>query len=157
MAEDYGAEAPTREDAASPTRPGARLPLGQQKSETRLRVPASSQSFAALDLGTNNCRMLVARPRSGENGAGEFQVVDSFSRITRLGEGLSANGRLSKGAMDRTVEALKKCAEKMERRNVTASRQVATEACRRAANCSEFLDRVRRETGLEFDIITAHE
>jgi exopolyphosphatase/guanosine-5'-triphosphate,3'-diphosphate pyrophosphatase len=120
--------------------------------------------FAALDLGTNNCRMLVARPVAAAGcpgadtaGAGDFRVIDSFSRITRLGEGLSRSGALSADAMERTVEALKRCAEKMERRRVTASRQVATEACRRAANCDVFLDRVARETGLTLEIISPHE
>ncbi len=122
----------------------------------------SAPVFAAIDLGTNNCRMLVARPTPCENGPsetvrGEFRVIDSFSRITRLGEGISASGRLAAGAMDRTIEALKCCADKMQRRRVSASRQVATEACRRAVNCSEFLDRVTRETGLALEIITAHE
>ena len=110
-------------------------------------------AFAALDLGTNNCRMLVAR----RDGGADFKVIDSFSRITRLGEGVSATGRLSAQAMDRTIDALKRCAEKMDRRRVSASRQVATEACRRAANCGEFLDRVTRETGLNLEIISAHE
>ncbi len=118
--------------------------------------------FAAIDLGTNNCRMLVARPSLYEGGPSdavrtEFRVIDSFSRITRLGEGVSGSGRLSDDAMDRTIDALKCCAEKMERRRVSASRQVATEACRRAANCGEFLDRVTRETGLSLEIISAHE
>jgi len=128
---------------------------------------ASSQVFAAIDLGTNNCRMLVARPNVVEAGRGEgvrgegvrteFRVIDSFSRITRLGEGVSGTGRLSDDAMDRTIDALKCCADKMERRRVNASRQVATEACRRAVNCSDFLDRVTRETGLSLEIISAHE
>ena len=118
--------------------------------------------FAALDLGTNNCRMLVARPDARPLGAAaepgvEFRVIDSFSRITRLGEGVSATGRLSDQAMDRTIDALKRCAEKMERRRVTASRQVATEACRRAVNCEQFLDRVARETGIHLEIISPHE
>lgn len=117
--------------------------------------------FAALDLGTNNCRMLVARaePRRADNGdpGTDFRVIDSFSRITRLGEGVSATGRLSDQAMDRTIDALKRCAEKMDRRRVSASRHVATEACRRAANCGEFLDRVARETGLSLEIISPHE
>ena len=111
--------------------------------------------FAAIDLGTNNCRMLVARP--DDDAIGSFRVIDSFSRVTRLGEGVSGSGRLSPEAMDRTIEALKRCAEKMERRHVIASRQVATEACRRAANCGEFLARVTQETGLSLEIISAHE
>lgn len=120
--------------------------------------------FAALDLGTNNCRMLVARAETHRSSPGiapssgpEFRVIDSFSRITRLGEGVSATGRLSDQAMDRTIDALKRCAEKMDRRRVSASRHVATEACRRAANCAEFLDRITRETGLNLEIISPHE
>lgn len=108
--------------------------------------------LAAVDLGTNNCRMLVAHPDEQD-----FAVVDSFSRITRLGEGLSASGRLSDAAMDRTIEALKCCADKMDRCGVTLSRHVATEACRRAENCDGFVDRVQDETGIALEIITADE
>jgi len=136
------------------------------------REASPSATYAALDLGTNNCRMLVARPYVAEPCpmscsddsamtatpiAGEFRVIDSFSRITRLGEGLSRSGALSQEAMDRTVDALKRCAEKMERRRVTASRHVATEACRRAVNCDEFLERVSRDTGIALEIISANE
>jgi exopolyphosphatase / guanosine-5'-triphosphate,3'-diphosphate pyrophosphatase len=112
----------------------------------------SRRTFAALDLGTNNCRMLIARPDNEG-----FFVVDAFSRIVRLGEGLGASGRLSDAAMDRAVAALGICADKLIRRNVDLSRSVATEACRRAANGAEFADRVRRETGIKLDIITAEE
>lgn len=108
--------------------------------------------YAALDLGTNNCRMLVSRSVSRG-----FRVVDAFSRVTRLGEGLVVSGRLSEQAMSRTVEALKACVDKMTRNHVTRTRLVATEACRRAANCAHFVERVRDETGLALDIITAHE
>jgi exopolyphosphatase/guanosine-5'-triphosphate,3'-diphosphate pyrophosphatase len=110
--------------------------------------------YAALDLGTNNCRMLIARPDEVPEG---FRVIDSFSRITRLGEGLTASGRLSSVAQARTVDALKRCAEKMDRRGVVASRHVATEACRRAVNRPEFLDLVRTETGIELECISADE
>lgn len=112
----------------------------------------AQEVFAALDLGTNNCRMLVARPNGGD-----FYVLDSFSRVTRLGEGLSRSGQLSHDAMERTVEALKRCADKMQRRNVNVSRHVATEACRRASNCEDFLARVKRESGLDLEIISAQE
>jgi exopolyphosphatase/guanosine-5'-triphosphate,3'-diphosphate pyrophosphatase len=108
--------------------------------------------FAALDLGTNNCRLLIAR----QQGDG-FAVVDAFSRIVRLGEGLAASGRLSDAAIERTISALTVCADKLRRRNVTLSRAVATEACRRAANGPEFIDRVHRETGIRLDIIPARE
>jgi exopolyphosphatase/guanosine-5'-triphosphate,3'-diphosphate pyrophosphatase len=108
--------------------------------------------LAAVDLGTNNCRMLVAHPQEQD-----FEVVDSFSRITRLGEGLSGTGVLSEAAMQRTIEALQCCVRKMEKCGVTTSRHVATEACRRADNCDEFLDCVEQQTGLELEIISADE
>ncbi|HEY1798658.1 MAG TPA: Ppx/GppA phosphatase family protein [Stellaceae bacterium] len=109
-------------------------------------------NYAALDLGTNNCRLLIARP-----GAGGFRVVDAFSRIVRLGEGLAATGRLSEAAMGRTLEALKICADKIEHRHATCGRFVATEACRRAANCDEFIARARDATGIELEIISTAE
>ncbi len=108
--------------------------------------------FAALDLGTNNCRLLVAAPA-----AGGFKVLDAFSRIVRLGEGLERNGALTEAAIDRTLDALRVCAAKMARKRVLHARNVATEACRRAANCKQFLERVRAETGLEFEIISPEE
>ena len=105
--------------------------------------------YAALDLGTNNCRLLIARPSPDG-----FVVVDAFSRIVRLGEGLAASGRLSDAAMDRAVAALSVCADKLCRRHVSLVRSVATEACRRAANGRDFIDRVHRETGIALEIIS---
>jgi exopolyphosphatase/guanosine-5'-triphosphate,3'-diphosphate pyrophosphatase len=109
-------------------------------------------AFAALDLGTNNCRMLVGAP-SGDG----FRVLDSFSRIVRLGEGLHRTGRLSAEAMARTMEALHTCAARLARRRVRSVRAIATEACRRAVNGQEFLGAVRRETGLEIAVISPRE
>jgi exopolyphosphatase / guanosine-5'-triphosphate,3'-diphosphate pyrophosphatase len=108
--------------------------------------------YAALDLGTNNCRLLIARPA----GPG-FRVVDAFSRIVRLGEGLAATGSLSEEAMSRALHALKVCADKIAVRKVAAGRYVATEACRQAANCDVFLARVREEVGLDIEIIPSTE
>lgn len=105
--------------------------------------------YAALDLGTNNCRLLFARP-SGHG----IRVVEAFSRIVRLGEGITRSNRLSEQAIRRTIEALKICAERMAARNVERSRLIATEACRTAMNGPEFLDRVKRETGLTLEIVT---
>jgi exopolyphosphatase/guanosine-5'-triphosphate,3'-diphosphate pyrophosphatase len=119
-------------------------------------APMSAPHFAALDLGTNNCRLLVARP-APTGSSGGFRVVDAFSRIVRLGEGLEATGSLSEAAMDRTLEALKVCAAKIALRRVAAIRSVATEACRRAANCGTFLQRVREEVGIELEIISTAE
>lgn len=105
--------------------------------------------YAALDLGTNNCRLLVARPsRRG------FKVIDAFSRIIRLGEGVTATGRLSEAAMTRTAAALQICAAKVSRHQVTRKRLVATEACRVAANGAEFLARINHETGLGIEILS---
>ncbi len=109
----------------------------------------SARVYAALDLGTNNCRLLVARPsRRG------FMVVDAFSRIIRLGEGVTASGQLGDAAMSRTWDALKVCAAKMRRHSVARSRLVATEACRIARNGPEFLDRIDRELGLSIEILS---
>ncbi|MER8695899.1 Ppx/GppA family phosphatase [Mesorhizobium opportunistum] len=105
--------------------------------------------FAALDLGTNNCRLLVAVPTRH----GQFRVIDAFSRIVRLGEGLTANGRLGQPAMDRAVEALKVCGDKLRGRKIRKARLIATEACRSAENGVEFLERVEREAGLKLEII----
>jgi exopolyphosphatase/guanosine-5'-triphosphate,3'-diphosphate pyrophosphatase len=108
--------------------------------------------YGALDLGTNNCRLLIARPSDGG-----FTVLDAFSRIVRLGEGLSTSGKLTQGSMDRSVEALGICADKLRRRHVTLSRSVATEALRRAVNGREFAERVKRETGIALEIISPQE
>jgi len=109
-------------------------------------------AYAALDLGTNNCRLLIARA-----GGDDFTVVDAFSRVVRLGEGLTATGRMSDEAMDRAVEALSVCAEKLKKRNVVLARSVATEACRQAVNGAQFIERVKRETGIHLDIISPKE
>ncbi len=111
-----------------------------------------ARHYAALDLGTNNCRLLIARPQ----GSG-FAVVDAFSRIVRLGEGLATTGRLSDAAIDRTLAALRVCADKLKRRRVALARSVATEACRRATNGADFIKRAYAETGIALDIITAEE
>ncbi len=113
---------------------------------------AATPTFAALDLGTNNCRMLVAAPaRDG------FRVLDSFSRIVRLGEGLHRTGELSPDGMERALAALQACAERLNRRPVRRLRAVATEACRRAANGPAFLARVKHETGLDIGVISTRE
>ena len=109
-------------------------------------------AFAALDLGTNNCRLLIGAP-TGEG----FRVLDSYSRIVRLGEGLQNSGMLSEVAMDRTLGALHACAARLARRPVRGIRAIATEACRRAHNGPAFLSRVQAETGLTFNIISTRE
>ena len=126
--------------------------LGWPLDSTLRPTPFHRQAFAAIDLGTNNCRLLIARP-AGDH----FTVIDAFSRVVRLGEGLAQSGRLSEAAMERTLGALKVCADKLQRRNVHLARSVATEACRRAENGAEFIDQVARETGILLDIISAKE
>ena len=121
----------------------------ESKNDTGAPRAQAPSIYAALDLGTNNCRLLIAKPsRRG------FLVIDAFSRIIRLGEGVLSSGRLSPTAMNRTLDALKVCAEKMKRRGVTRSRLIATEACRIAANSGEFIDAVERQTGLRIEIVT---
>ncbi|PBC23643.1 MULTISPECIES: Ppx/GppA phosphatase family protein [unclassified Mesorhizobium] len=130
--------------AVSPTAPAPRPEQGTRRPPVH-ELPV----FAALDLGTNNCRLLVAVPTRH----GQFRVIDAFSRIVRLGEGLTANGRLGQPAMDRAVEALKICGDKLRGRKIRKARLIATEACRSAENGVEFLERVEREAGLKLEII----
>jgi len=139
---DRSARKPYRQ--AQPARPA---PIRPQKGRW-----SDAQAFAALDLGTNNCRLLIARPQG--NG---FTVIDAFSRIVRLGEGLATTGRLSDAAIERTIAALRVCADKLKRRNVTLARSVATEACRRASNGEAFIARALAETGIHLDIISAED
>ena len=132
---DKPAQAPAVDGPSSPVVAPARSNI-----EPRRGGSSEPPAYAALDLGTNNCRLLVARPsRRG------FKVIDAFSRIIRLGEGVTASGRLNDSAMTRTIQALQICATKIRRHKVARSRLVATEACRIASNGTEFLQRVERE------------
>lgn len=131
------------------------LPKGKarpvESSGTRKKAEPAPL-YAALDLGTNSCRMLIAHPRGKQ-----FQVVDSFSKTVQLGVGLESSGRLSRASMGRTVQALRVCQKKLETHGVRRMRLVATEACRRASNSREFMRTIRRETGLSLEIIAAEE
>ncbi|MGB5869540.1 MAG: Ppx/GppA phosphatase family protein [Albidovulum sp.] len=136
----------------APRRPGGASvfpisvePLGAAK-------PDPAQLYAALDLGTNSCRMLIAQPKGSQ-----FHVVDSFSKVVQLGHGLEASGRLNRSSMMRTVQALHICRKKIEQHGVKRMRLVATEACRRAVNAQEFLRMVVRETELPLEIIEPEE
>ena len=128
---------------------GEKLRISQTRSVGQTTI---GPLYAALDLGTNNCRLLLARP----TGTG-FRVIEAFSRITRLGEGLSASGLLSEPAIERTIAALKICAQRLDRHGAGRLRAVATEACRQATNCQDFLTRVDEETGIALEIIPAEE
>ncbi len=114
--------------------------------------PDPAELYAALDLGTNSCRMLVAQPKGNQ-----FHVVDSFSKSVQLGTGLERSGRLSRSSMARTVQALKICKRKLEKHDVGRMRLVATEACRRASNGPQFMATIRAETGLTLEIIEPEE
>jgi exopolyphosphatase/guanosine-5'-triphosphate,3'-diphosphate pyrophosphatase len=143
------------EAAQPPKTDAASAPPAPLVARSSRRVDGSQEpqeKFAALDLGTNNCRLLIASPR----GRG-FRIFDAFSRIVRLGEGVSTTGALSEDAMARTLEALKVCADKIARRGVVRTRCIATQACRAASNGQAFLERAERETGLKFEIITPAE
>ena len=121
-------------------RPSAARALGHTRSP--------QDTYAALDLGTNNCRLLIARPAYEG-----FRIIDAFSRIVRLGEGLSRSGALCEEAINRTIAALHVCRDKMDARRVTRARLIATEACRAASNGESFVERVSRETGLGLEIV----
>lgn len=138
--------------AKSPPKGSKRNPSGgtrrTQQRQSGARRKAKSNLYAALDLGTNNCRLLIVRPTE----AG-FRVLDGFSRIVRLGEGLSQTRRLSEAAMERTIEALKICQAKLSQHEGVRARIIATEACRSAENSAAFLARVKREVGFEFEVV----
>src|SRR5437660_8533387 len=136
---------PARERAPQQRpRSGRRSPYSYPRHDGAQVLP----TYAALDLGTNNCRLLVARP-TGDS----FRVVDAFSRIIRLGEGVSTSGRISDAAIARAVSALAICRDKMRNRSVTRARLIATEACRSAENGAEFREQVRRDVGLDLEIV----
>jgi exopolyphosphatase/guanosine-5'-triphosphate,3'-diphosphate pyrophosphatase len=105
--------------------------------------------IAAIDLGTTSCRLLVARPEGTS-----FRVIDSFSRVVRLGEGIQTHNRLQPGAINRTFEALKICRDKISKNYVNKMRAVTTEACRRAENSAELLDCARRDLNINIEVIT---
>jgi exopolyphosphatase / guanosine-5'-triphosphate,3'-diphosphate pyrophosphatase len=132
---------------------GATRPATRRHSSRGDGAARGSDILAALDLGTNNCRLLVARPAE----QGGFRVIDAFSRIVRLGEGVGASGQLADAAIERTLDALRICGSKIRRRRVTRFRAVATEACRRARNGPEFLARVAQETGISLEVISSSE
>jgi len=128
------------------------LPREPGPAPALARAEASGAAYAALDLGTNNCRLLIASPSQ----AG-FRVLDSFSRIVRLGEGLGNSGLLSSASMDRALAALAACAEKLSRRPLRGFDAVATEACRQARNGPDFIARVEAEIGIRLRIISGRE
>src|SRR5262244_311392 len=132
--------------------PRRRTPWGRRPPYGQLRPNGDGGqrgTYAALDLGTNNCRLLIARPTSDG-----FRVVDAFSRIIRLGEGVSASGRISEPALTRAVEALAVCRDKMANRGVTRARLIATEAFRAARNGAEVHARIVAEVGLELEVVS---
>jgi exopolyphosphatase/guanosine-5'-triphosphate,3'-diphosphate pyrophosphatase len=138
-----------RDPARTPRRRGRRSRYHHPPREREPGDPHfAGATYAALDLGTNNCRLLVARPTRDS-----FRVVDAFSRIIRLGEGVGASGRLSEAAIDRAVDALAVCRGKMQNRGVTRARLIATEACRAAENGQDFLARVHDEVGIALEIV----
>ena len=132
----------------APKRPVSAGAIPKAVDSPALTRPDAPPLYAALDLGTNSCRMLIARPKGGQ-----FSVVDSFSKSVQLGSGLEKTGRLSRSSIYRTIQALRVCQQKLKRNKVVKMRLVATEACRRAANGRDFMDRVHRETGLRLEII----
>jgi len=125
---------------------------GKTGSRRRPRAKGKAPLYAAVDLGTNNCRLLIAARKRDS-----FTVIDSHSQIARLGEGLAATGRMSDASIERAMDALHKIAGKLKAKRVGHVRCIATEACRRAENGPDFIKRVREETGLTFKIIRPEE
>jgi exopolyphosphatase/guanosine-5'-triphosphate,3'-diphosphate pyrophosphatase len=145
-ARDAGDLEPTRQPAS-----GRRRWVRRPQRQTHHRVNGDAPRgdvYAALDLGTNNCRLLVAEPAGGA-----FRVLDSFSRIIRLGEGVIHSGRISDAAIERALSALAVCRDKMRNRHVTRVRLIATEACRGADNGVAFLERVSDSVGIDLEIV----
>ncbi len=137
----------------TPKRPAGADAFPKQPVEPFATRPTEKgELYAALDLGTNSCRMLIARPTGNQ-----FQVVDSFSKPVQLGNGLEASGRLSRSSMARTIHALQVCKRKLEAHKVSRMRLVATEACRRARNSRDFMRMIRREIGLPIEVIGPEE
>src|SRR5436190_20598744 len=132
----------------APSAPQAAIRRGRDRPQGKPRGEAPC--YGALDLGTNNCRLLIATPQ----GPGAFRVVEAYSRIVRLGEGMTQSGRLSDAAMERAMAALKVSAEKVRRRRVVRFRAIATQACRIAHNGPAFVDRVAEETGVRLQVIS---
>jgi exopolyphosphatase/guanosine-5'-triphosphate,3'-diphosphate pyrophosphatase len=151
---DDEARTPSGLDPAHQRAPRGRAPWGRRWPPRHPNQEGGGDhdfvrpAYAALDLGTNNCRLLVARPIRES-----FRVIDAFSRIIRLGEGMAASGRLGDAAIGRALEALSICRDKMRNRGVTRARLIATEACRSAENGAEFRERVQSEVGLDLEIV----
>jgi exopolyphosphatase/guanosine-5'-triphosphate,3'-diphosphate pyrophosphatase len=139
---------PTPEPPGGSQRPRQATDRRTQNAQNPPSRKPRGPLYAALDLGTNNCRLLIARPHEQS-----FRVLDGFTRIVRLGEGLSTTGRLSDAAMERTMEALRQCRNKLREHEPARMRLIATEACRSAGNGAEFIERVDRELGLKLEIV----
>ena len=137
--------------------PGAAGPRPSERPTERWGGSRPPVCYGALDLGTNNCRLLIATPDGDAADGSGFRVVEAFSRIVRLGDGLSRTGRLDEAAMDRAVAALRICADKVRRRRTVKLDAVATQACRAASNGAEFVARAEAETGLRLRVITPQE
>lgn len=153
MKTEQGNAAPGRLEKTKASDAGEKKRVNKKREANRPGIlKRKTERYAAIDLGTNNCRLLIAAPKGRE-----LRIVDAYSQIVRLGAGLGATGRLSDDAMARAVDALKTCAEKIARRDVTHMRCIATQACRGAANGEAFLKAVKKETGLVFDIISPEE
>lgn len=143
---------PVRPRGVDASFPSVEPATGSRGADPSSPAESGPALYAALDLGTNSCRMLIAQPKGSQ-----FIVADSFSKTVQLGAGLENSGRLSRASMARTIQALRICQKKIEKHGVSRMRLVATEACRRARNAKDFIRQVRRETGLGLEIIAPEE
>ncbi len=106
-------------------------------------------AIAAIDCGTNSTRLLIADA--------DGRVVDREMRITRLGQGVDASGRLAPDAIARCVDVLAQFRGTMDRHGVSRGRLVATSAVRDASNGDEFLGAAAATTGLTPELLTGGE
>jgi exopolyphosphatase/guanosine-5'-triphosphate,3'-diphosphate pyrophosphatase len=136
------------DEGQRPRNGDGQMPRGGRQGSVAAAPATGTGVYAALDLGTNNCRLLIACP-TGDG----FRVVDSFSRIIRLGEGISATGCISEAAIERAIAALSICRDKIQSKKAKRLRLIATEACRAASNADGFRDRVAAETGIRLEVI----
>lgn len=115
-------------------------------------TPQTAEYLAAIDLGTRNCRLIIAKHHGGQ-----IEIVDLFSRFVCLGEGVAQSRRLGRKAMERTITVLKQCAKRLSHYPNVVFSGVTTDAVRRAENAQSFLRRVARETGLKLEMIDEKE
>jgi len=119
------------------------------KSTSAASHPAPGDRLAAIDVGSNSIRLVVAEydPQQGLN------IIDEVREQARLARGLATTGMLDDATMSRAIEGLQRMKEIAARRGVRQLTAVATSAVREARNGAAFVARVRKEAGIPLRII----